>query len=288
MTLLAQAVSVIVAVGAEGAPEYAPRFAEWAAAWEKAAGAECRRVSERGPLKEAIDAAREGVEPLWIVLIGHGTFDGQSAKFNLVGPDVSAAELAEWTAPVKRPLAVVNCASASAPFIQAFSGPGRVVITATKSGEEQDATRLGGELARSIGDPASDLDKDGQSSLLEALIAAADRTARWYETEGRLASEHALIDDNGDGIGTRADWFRGVRVTRTAEGAKSPDGRRAAQFVLVRSAAERSLSPEVRAERDRLELAVMELRDAAGSMPEAEYLDKLEKLLLELAGLYER
>lgn len=275
---------VIVVVGAEGAPEYAARFAEWAALWEKAAGAACRRVSERGPLKEAIDAAREGTEPLWIVLIGHGTFDGQSAKFNLVGPDVSAAELAEWLAPVKRPLAVVNCASASAPFIPALSGPGRVIVTATKSGEEQDVTRLGGELARAIADPGSDLDKDGQTSLLEALVAASDRTARSYETEGRLASEHALIDDNGDKAGTRADAFRGVRVPGTA----SPDGRRAGQFVLVPSAAERALSPEARAERDRLELEVMELRDAAGTLPEAEYLDKLEKLLLELARLYGR
>jgi hypothetical protein len=286
--LLAQ--SVILAVGAEGEPEYGARFAEWAGRWERAAeagGAVCARVADRAGLRAALEREpKETPAELWIVLIGHGTDDGRSAKFNLRGEDVAAAELAEWLAPFRRPVAVVNAASASAPWIPALSEPGRVIVTATKSGQEQEFARLGDALSQAIGGTEADLDKDGQTSLLEALLWGEDRTARGYEEEGRLATEHPLVDDNGDKLGTRADWFRGVRVTRTIEGAASPDGRRAHQFVLVRSAAERALPADVRAERDRLELEIFALRDAAPTMGEGEYLAKLEPLLLRMARLY--
>jgi hypothetical protein len=148
--------------------------------------------------------------------------------------------------------------------------------------------RFGGYLAGAIADPAADLDKDGQTSLLEAFLIASRRTADFYATEGRLATEHALLDDNGDGLGTPADWFRGVRAVKRAKDGASPDGLRAHQFQLVRGGADAALSAAARARRDDLELSIARLRDLKGSLEEAEYLRRLEPLLLDLARLYEK
>src|SRR5258708_34249236 len=104
--------------------------------------------------------------------------------------------------PCRRPLAVLQCASASGPFLNALSAPGRVIITATRSGYEVNATRFGGYLARAIADPAADLDKDGQTSLLEAYLAASRQAEQFYKEQGRLMTEHALLDDTGEGLGT--------------------------------------------------------------------------------------
>src|SRR5581483_11762986 len=130
-----------------------------------------------------------------------------------------------------------------------------------------------------IADPKSDLDKDGQVSLLEAFLSAAHRTAEFYKTDGRLATEHPLIDDNGDGLGTPAEWFQGVRATKKARDDAQPDGARAQQFVLVRSVAEQQLAPDVRAHRDQLELEIAKLREKKAKMNEAAYYAELEKLL---------
>jgi hypothetical protein len=147
--------------------------------------------------------------------------------------------------------------------------------------------RFGKYFADAVADAKSDLDKDGQVSLLEAFLSAAHRTTEFYKTEGRLATEHALIDDNGDGLGTPAEWFRGVRATKRARDGAALDGARAQQFTLLRSAAEQQLSPEMRARRDQLELQIADLRDAKAKMAEDAYFRELEKLLLELAALYD-
>ncbi len=126
---------------------------------------------------------------LWLVFIGHGTFDGRTAKFNLRGPDISADDLAAALKPCRRPLVILQCASASGPFLKALSAPGRVIITATRSGYEVNATRFGGYLAQANADPAADLDKDGQTSLLEAYLAASHQVEQSYQEQGRLMTE---------------------------------------------------------------------------------------------------
>ena len=124
-------------------------------------------------LREFLAAkAGEGGSPLWIVLIGHGTYDGKEAKFNLRGPDVTDLELSQWLDTIKRPVAVLDCTSASGPFLNRLSGPGRVIVTATRSGDELNFARFGQYLAETIADPKADLDKDGQVSLLEAFLTA--------------------------------------------------------------------------------------------------------------------
>lgn len=291
--------TVIVVAGAAGEAEFATGFTEQLATWRKVAGQANARLiaigedagetpTDHDRLKDAVAAeTKAGSSELWIVLVGHGTFDGKEAKFNLRGPDVSTAELAEWLKPFKRPLALVDTASSSAPFMAKLAGPGRVVITATRSGYEQNFARFGKYFAEAIADPQSDLDKDGQVSLLESFLSAAHRTNDFYKTEGRLATEHALVDDNGDGLGTPAEWFRGTRAVKQARDNSPLDGARAQQFVLLRSAAEQQLSPQLRAQRDKLELRIAELREMKPKMKDEAYYKELERLLLELAAIYE-
>ncbi|HEX6987136.1 MAG TPA: hypothetical protein VF170_17285, partial [Planctomycetaceae bacterium] len=289
--------SLIVVVGAPGTPEYESEFRRWADLWEEAAGrgsvgslrigeSDETGVTDRERLRAALAERTAGREPLWVVLIGHGTFDGREAKFNLRGPDVSAAELAGWVAPVGRPVAVVNCASASGPFLNRLSGKDRVVVTAARSGDELNFARFGRYLAEAVADPSADLDKDDQVSLLEAYLTASARVEEFYRAEARLATEHALLDDNGDGLGTPADWFRGVRATKLAKDGAAPDGVRAHQWHLVPSDRERRLPPEVRRRRDELELAIAELRERKATLPEDDYYARLLPLTVELARLY--
>ena len=291
--------SVIVVVGAEGSAEFAPQFQAWAGQWEAAAKqghASCVTIgleaatgkADRDLLHEQLQQlAGKHAQSVWLVLIGHGTFDGKTARFNLRGPDVTAAELAEWLAPLARPLAVVNCASSSGPFVAALSGDNRVVISATRSGHEYNFARLGEHLAAAIADRAADLDKDEQTSLLEAYLAAAARTREFYAGEGRLATEHALLDDNGDKLGTPADWFQGLKATKAAKDGATLDGALAGQFVLVRSSREEQLPEAVRTRRDELERDLAKLRQKKPQLPEDEYLNLIEPVLVELSRLYQ-
>jgi hypothetical protein len=291
--------SLVLVLGAPGEPEYAERFATWAGLWKEAASKGCLQTTVIGETKEKPEEDRqrllevltnEVARPsgeLWLVFLGHGTYDGRSAKFNLRGPDLSAADLAAVLKPCRRPLAVIQCASASGPFLNALSAPGRVIITATRSGNEVNATRFGGYLARAIADPAADLDKDGQTSLLEAYLAASRQVEQFYKEQGRMLTEHALLDDNGDGLGTPAQWFRGVHAVKTAANGKSVDGLRANQMFFVPGEAERQLAPEARAHRDELEGKLDALRARKPKMNEDDYYRQLEALLLESARLYE-
>jgi hypothetical protein len=291
--------SVIFVVGAEGAAEFGPQFQAWASQWEAAAKqgqASCVTIglesqaekADRERLHEHLQQlAGKDSRPIWLVLIGHGTFDGKTARFNLRGPDVSATELAEWLAPIERPLAVVNCTSSSAPFLATLSGQNRVVISATRSGHEYNFARLGEHLAAAVTDSGADLDKDEQTSLLEAYLAAAARTREFYTGEGRLATEHALLDDNGDKLGTPADWFQGLKATKAAKDGAALDGALAGQFVLVRSSREEQLPEAIRARRDELERQLASLRPKKAQLSEDEYLKLIEPVLVELSRLYQ-
>jgi hypothetical protein len=292
--------TVIVVAGAPGENDYATVFTKSVDQWKQACEKSGARfvgigtepngpVSDRDLLQKALaEEANQVDAPLWLVLIGHGTYDGKFAKFNLRGPDLAADELAGWLKPSTRPVAVIDGSSASAPFLKALSASSRVVITATKSGFEQSYARFGPYLAEAIVDPQADLDKDGQTSLLEAFLSAAERVTQFYSSSGRLATEHALLDDNGDGLGTGADWFRGIRPVKRARDDAALDGYRTHQFCLLRSPVESKMPEELRAKRDQLELQVMALRDGREKLPEDEYLSKLEPLLVEIAKIYQQ
>jgi hypothetical protein len=291
--------SLLLIVGASGEPEFATNFNHQATLWQNAAKqADCRLTTlglELGNSTNDIDQLqlvldkepKNGPGELWLVLIGHGTFDGKEARFNLRGPDLSATELASWLQPFHRPIAVIDTASSSAPFLNKLSATNRVIITATRSGNEQNFARLGQYFAEAITDSDADLDKDGQVSLLEAFLMASRAAQEFYKLEGRLATEHALLDDNGDGLGTPADWFRGLRALKKPKESTSLDGLLARQWHLVSSDSEAALTADQRARRDALERAILVHREKKGQLPEDEYYRELEKRLLELAHFYE-
>jgi hypothetical protein len=289
---------VLIVVGAPGAPEYKSEFSRWADLWQAAAGkarAESIRigstdgagVTDKERIRSTLAAkVAASPEPLWIVLIGHGTDDGREAKFNLRGPDVTDVELSEWLTMVKRQVVILDCTSASGSFINRLSGLNRIVITATKSGHEINFARFGQYLAEAIGDGRSDIDKDGQVSLLEAFLTASNRVDEYYRTHSQLATEHALVDDNGDRLGTPASWFQGVRATRRAKNGAPLDGLRAHQVHLIPSDRERDIPVELRKRRDQLELSIAALRDQKSKLKEDDYYERVEKLMVELARLY--
>ncbi len=309
--------TVVVVVGAEGTAEYGVAFRQWAGRWEQAAGKAGAaffqigldapaETSDRDVLKSGLElqrgseppppappsslpwaGLRRRAEPLWLVLIGHGTFDGKTARFNMRGPDVAAADLALWIKDIGRPVAIIDCASASSPFINELSGPDRVIVTATKSGHEHNFARFGDYLSAAIADPRADIDKDEQTSLLEAFLLASSDTREFYAREGRLATEHALLDDNGDSLGTPADWFQGTRAVKKAKDGAKLDGLKAGQLCLVKSRGEQVLPAAVRSRRDRLEQELARVRERKEQLAEDEYLKLLEPLLIEIAEIYE-
>lgn len=293
------AADLVVVVGAPGTEEFGRAFEAAADAWVEAGKRGEAKVTVIGrtevtgrDLQELEESLRPMVEasagPLWIVLLGHGTFDGRVAKFNLRGPDLSAETLSGWLDGCERQVAVINCSASSAPFLKKLSAAGRTIVTATKSGSEDSYARFGEFLARTIDSPEADLDRDGATSLLEGFLAAAKGVEEFYVREGRISTEEALIDDNGDGLGTPADWFRGVRAVKSAKDGAEPDGLRAHQFHLVPSEAERKLPDALREERNALEDELYALRARKETVEEAAYLIELERILTALAKLYQR
>lgn len=295
---------VIIVVGAPGTPEYADEFRSWALQWKVAAQAGQASVQMfgldnssskvdagvlRDQLLRAVSEAsvQKTDEPLWLVLIGHGTYDGRKARFNLPGPDVSSTQLADALATSERPVAIINCSSCSAPFINALSGDHRIIVTATKSGQESQYSRFGRYMAQAIGSTDADLDRDGQTSLREAWLVAASDTAAFYESEGRLATEHSLLDDNGDQAGSSTATYQDGRLREDLKKPEKVDGRTARKWHLVRSAEERLLTSDQRQQRDQLEVKLEELRKQKPKLSEVEYLDQLERVLLPLAKLYQ-
>ena len=235
--------------------------------------------STREQIEKAIDGFAKAASPddvVFITLIGHGSFDGRADKFNLVGPDMTGADFNTLLRklPTKQ-IVFVNTASSSGPFVEALSGPGRTIITATRNGAEQYSTLFGRHFVDALTTEAADADKNKRVSMLEAFHYAKGEVARVYEQEGLLATEHALLDDNGDKEGS-AD------PSITAK-----DGRVASTLSLG-SAADAALpaDPKLRAlyvERRDMERRVEALRLLKESMDPARYASELEKLVTALA-----
>ena len=290
--------TIILVVGAEGTAEYGEQFAEWAKQWTTVASianAACIQIglgdsetNDHEQLKQTIATAdHEADQPLWIVLIGHGTYARQSAKFNLRGPDVSAKELARWLEPVRRPTVIVNCASSSAPFINALSGKGRVVVTATKTGAQYNFARFGGHFATAIASPDSDLDHDDEVSVHEAFVRSSAAVKDFYASADRIQTEHALLDDNGDSKGTPASMFRGARpIAKAKEG--DLDGKRAAKISLSPSGKQLPFTGDELRQRDELETQLEAIRSRRHELSDSEFDQRIEPILIQLARIYSK
>lgn len=226
-------------------------------------------------------AARAGPDDrVFVVLIGHGSEAGGQAKINLPGPDPTAADFAAaLEALTTQRVVFVNTASASGGFVPALAGDGRVVITATRSGRERNATTFARYFVEAYAADGADVDKDERVSVLEAFNYARREVERLYESENRLLTEHALLDDDGDGEGSGEP------------GPESSDGALAASLFLDAGRAVRALAgtgadpelAELYRQRQALEDAVADLRSRKDELDPAEYDAELERLLLELA-----
>jgi hypothetical protein len=216
-----------------------------------------------------------------LLLIGHGTFDGTDYKFNVPGPDITAAELRAWLDKHSGPQLVVLATSASGGALQFLQKPQRAVVTATRSGNEKLAVVFSRYWVEALRDPAADADKNESVSALEAYRYADAKVAQYYESQRRLATEHALLEDTGEG--------QGVRSPAPANGR----GLLAAQLALVRfGAVQQELqSPEKQkllARREELQQAIDRLKYEKAAMPLAEYQGKLRALLVDLAKVEEQ
>ncbi len=208
-----------------------------------------------------------------IVLIGHGSGQGTDSRLNLPGPDATAGDFATWLAPLSgRIVVLVNASSGSGDFVPALSARDRVVITATKSAMERNETTFGGHFAKALVSESADADRDGRVTLLEAFDFARRAVARGYEAKNLLATEHSLLDDDGDGKGT------------PAPGAAQGDG--ALARTVAFGTAPLPTDPRVAAlvaERRALEGQVDALRRRKATMDSTAYERELERLLVEIA-----
>jgi peptidase C13-like protein len=216
-------------------------------------------------------------DAVYVVLIGHGSYDGKTAKFNLPGPDISAADFNTQfrKLPTKR-IVFVDTTSASGPFINDLSAPGRTIITATRNGAENFSTLFGGYFVDALTGDEADADKNRRVSMLEAFQFAKAAVQRAYEKEGLLSTEHALLDDNGDKAGSADPSTNG------------PDGKEASLLAIGSAADAAALptDPKLRAlvlEQRELEHRVESLRLLKESMDPAKYQSELEKLVTDLA-----
>lgn len=287
---------LILVIGTGGTADFDTHFRDLARRWRDAAALgslsvmtigldESTESTDRQQLEAALSNANSDADrPLWLVLIGHGTFDGRSTKLNLRGPDVTHDEIGSWLQPVTRPVAIIGAHSASGPLIESAGGPRRVVITATKNAAEINFSHFGDYLITALADPTADLDKDDQVSLLEGFLRATRLTRDFYSADGRLETEHPLLDDNHDQRGTRAESFVGT-TPLASEGEPTPDGARAHQWKLIPSAHEQQLPPEISQQRDALELQLFDLKNRKAGLTEDEYYRQLEVILLQIAEL---
>lgn len=273
--------------GLGGEPDYEQRFKMWAEDIDssmKKAGGDATVVTlvapKRDEIRTRLAALGQQMKPtdsLVFVLIGHGTYDGLEYKFCVPGSDITGAELASLLdrLPSQRQL-VVNTTSSSGGSIEALRRPTRIVIAATKSGTEKNATVFGRYWAEALRDPAADADKNEAISALEAFNFAERKTTEFYDTQKRLATEHAVLEDTGKGEGERKP------------SADNGEGKLAGAFAVVRLGANAAAArdPNKRPLLDRkeqLEQAIDKLKYEKAAMPAEEYKRQLTQLLVELS-----
>jgi hypothetical protein len=295
---------LLIVVGLAGDPEHGKTFHTWGTNLAEASvrlgvpperliylidkpTEEDKRVSgpaTREEIAKAIESFAKAAGPedmVFITLIGHGTFDGRAAKFNLPGPDLAPADFNALLRklPTKQ-IVFVNTSSASGPFVEELSAPGRTIVTATRNGAESYATLFGGYFIDALTSDAADTDKNKRVSILEAFNYAKAEVARAYEREGLLATEHALLDDDGDKEGSQTPGVAGK------DGKVSTDGKVASIVAFGATGDDLPTDPKLRAlhlERRDLERRIEGLRLLKDSMPPARYTSELENLATAIA-----
>jgi hypothetical protein len=278
----------VTVAGLGGEPEYEQRFTGWAKDLDKlikTAEPSAKVVTMIGPgatrgllEKELREIARSAKadDSLVLMLIGHGTFDESDYKFNLLGPDMSGSELAGLLDKIAAKQVIVNMTSASGGSLLALGKPKRVVISATKTGTERNATVFARYWIEALRDPAADADKNEIVTALEAFKYAEQKTRSFFETQNRLATEHALLDDAGKGEGVKDPSEKNGQGLVAGRFAVIHLGKMTAE---INDPAKRALLKK----KEELEQSIDELKYRKASMALPEYRKRLAQYLTELA-----
>jgi len=279
----------VTVAGLGGEPDYEQRFTAMANDLDKllkASGGEAHvftlsgTQATRSQMTETLAEVAKQAKPeddFVLILIGHGSFDGIEYKFNLVGPDISGAELASLCDRIaSRRQLIVNTTSASGGSLGALEKPGRAVVASTKTGTEKNATVFARYWVEALHDPTVDLDKNDSISALEAFEYADRKTAAFYDSQKRLATEHAVFEDTGKGQPVRA------AATDTGE------GHFLSTFTLLRlGAAQRAANDPAKrdllAKKEELEQKIDMLKYQKAAMDQEDYKKQLTDTLIELA-----
>jgi hypothetical protein len=286
---------VLIVAGASGGAEYAAQYGKWVSELKTVLVDRMKvepdhltvltdttdpaAASTGANVKQRVTAVRRVMtrdDLLFVVLIGHGTYDGVDAKFNLVGADLESAQWADLLAGLPGQVIVVNTSSASFPFIERLAGPRRVVITATDSVAQRFDTVFPEYFVKAFQSESADIDKNNRISIWEAFSAATSDVRRYYQRRGQLSTERALLDDNGDGVG------------REAAG-KGEDGSQASLTYLDEPLPGAPPTDPVLLQllqkRAAVEADLDELRVRRSFLKPLEYQQEFERLMVELARL---
>ena len=264
-----------VVAGLGGEPEYEKRFREQATAIaeaaEKAAGAPGHVVlltgdqARRDSVRRELTAFAEKVKPsdsATIVLIGHGTYDGEDYRFNVPGSDLTGSDLKQlFDRLAAKQQLIVNATSASGATIDLWQRPERVIITATKSGGERTATRFAQFWVQAVTSDAADVNKDETVTAAEAFDYVNRQVAASYKSEVALATEHARIAGEQTAV---------LAVTRIGGSALSGTNPEVAALLAQRGPIEHDLDG---------------VKERKAAVSQDEYYDALEGVLVKLALL---
>lgn len=295
-TVVAAERYAVIVTGASGDPKFAATYDKWrtelAAIFRdklkfdrdhlfvlgETASAEVLPAT-RQQLKTTMERVAKGattIDTVLVILIGHGSSDGAQTKFNLVGPDLDADEWSTILSAIAGRLVLINTTSASFPFLEKVSRKGRIVVTATDTAAQRYETVFPEHLVKAFSDPIADVDKNDRISIWEAFSFASVGVKQHYEQRGQLATERAVLDDDGDKKGQQAE-------------SPGPDG------VLARSTfLDPDIAPPANADpaltalfkrRDGLLAQIEALKTRKDATPIEVYESELEKLLLELATI---
>ncbi|HET7218553.1 MAG TPA: hypothetical protein VFJ02_10920 [Vicinamibacterales bacterium] len=283
----------LIVAGASGGPEYAEQYARWTRDLSSVLSGRMKlppdhikvladtpdpsSAATAGNVRRHLAALRRtmtGDDLLFIVLIGHGTYDGVDAKFNLVGTDLESAQWAELLAGLPGQVIVVNTSSASFPFIERLSGQRRIVIAATDSVAQRFDTVFPEYFVKAFQGDAADIDKNDRISIWEAFSAATIDVRKYYQRRGQLSTERALLDDNGDGVGREAagNGEDGSLASRVYLDEPLP-GAPPTDEVLVKLLQRRAA----------IEAELDDLKIRRSFLKPAEYQQEFERLMVELA-----
>ena len=289
--VFAQDTHLLMITGAPGDDEHAQNFHKWATAIIDAAKdkggvtdatitylgdkpeldtAHIKARSTRTNVEKAfadLAAKAQPADEVVVVLIGHGSFDGKIGAFNLAGPDLTADDYARLLGAVKsQRIVFINTASASGAFVQPLAGPGRTIITSTKTGGEKNEPVFAQFFAEAFKDPAADTDRNGRVSMAEAFEYAKTKAVATYTKAGTILTEHATLDDGREGKFAATLYLESekARADKTAQVA----------------------NPELRAlllQQQSLQKQIDELKLKKDVVPTAQYDQQMETLLTELA-----